>query len=344
MNLPTIRLNDGLSQNKNLAPAVKSLQETLIRLGVKTIQADGKFGGGTEVAVKEFQAKHNLPADGTVGTGTWDALVKAAYRTLHPGDQIKDRSCTSDIKFLQEKLNAAGCNVGTPDGQFGPGVAKQVKAFQGQHGLPADGVVGSGTWLALLGGKAPGAAEPGIKFESKLASPITIADVFQCPLSQTQTYLPGVLKAMDKWKILDRLTLIGLCATIRIETGGFQPINEMGGTKYFTKMYEGRKDLGNTQKGDGARFHGRGYVQITGRANYAEYGKKLGISNQLVSNPELALSPVYAAEIIARYFKDRGVDAACRAKDWRKARKLVNGGYNGWEEFKKYVDRGLSRM
>ena len=49
-----------------------------------------------------------------------------------------------------------------------------------------------------------------------------------------------------------------------------QPISEYGDTAYFTRMYENRADLGNTQPGDGAKFHGRGYVQLTGRKNYSE--------------------------------------------------------------------------
>jgi putative chitinase len=48
-----------------------------------------------------------------------------------------------------------------------------------------------------------------------------------------------------------------------------QPISEFGDDAYFTRLYEGRDDLGNTQPGDGAKFHGRGYVQLTGRRNYA---------------------------------------------------------------------------
>lgn len=177
-----------------------------------------------------------------------------------------------------------------------------------------------------------------------LATPEVVADILKCPLSQTQTYLPCVLAALEEKGILDRLTLIGAIATIGVETGGFRPINEMGGNQYFTKMYEGRKTLGNTRPGDGARYHGRGFIQITGRANYRDYGQKLGLGSQLEDNPELTLDPTIAARILACYFYDRKVHQAARASDWRKVRKLVNGGYNGWEEFNKFVQRALQKI
>lgn len=345
MRLSTVRRNDGISKNPHKSADVKILQETLTLLGFDVGAADGKFGEGTEKIVREFQAQSEIIADGVVGPGTWKVLLSQAYPTLRLEDGWKQNmELNEKVKLMQTKLNAASFNVGTPDGKFGPGTEKQVKAFQSSTGLGADGVVGAGTWVALLQGGSAQSHGPSVKFQSNLATPSKIAQVFQCPNTQTAKYLPGVLAAMDKWKILDRLTLIGLCATIRIETGGFQPINEYGGTRYFTRMYEGRRDLGNTHQGDGARFHGRGYVQVTGRANYAEYGRKLGIGDQLVNNPDLALNPVYAAEIIARYFKDRNVDDACRAQDWRRARRLVNGGYNGWSEFQRFVQRGLQMM
>lgn len=177
-----------------------------------------------------------------------------------------------------------------------------------------------------------------------LTTPEEVADILKCPLKDTQTYLPGVMAALQEKDILDKLTLVAAIATIGVETGGFRPIKEYGGPKYFTKMYEGRRDLGNTCHGDGARYHGRGFIQITGRANYREYGKKLGLGNQLEENPDLTLDPKISAQILACYFYDRKVYQAAREKDWRKVRKLVNGGYNGWDEFSNFVQRALQKL
>lgn len=82
-----------------------------------------------------------------------------------------------------------------------------------------------------------------------------------------------------------------------------QPIGEYGGTAYFFRRYDPQgqrpdiaKTLGNTQPGDGVRFHGRGYVQLTGRANYAKAALKLGID--LLGHPELALGDDVAAKVM----------------------------------------------
>jgi uncharacterized protein (TIGR02594 family) len=90
-------------------------------------------------------------------------------------------------------------------------------------------------------------------------------------------------------------------ATVEWETGHtFKPIPEQGPDSYFDR-YEGREDLGNVHPGDGLRFKGRGFVQITGRNNYWHYAKLLGID--LVNHPDLALEPQTALFILVDGFK-----------------------------------------
>lgn len=90
-------------------------------------------------------------------------------------------------------------------------------------------------------------------------------------------------------------------ATVEWETGEtFQPIHESGPRSYFDR-YEGRRDLGNTQPGDGYRYRGRGYVQITGRANYEKYARITG--KDLVGQPDLALEPETALFILVHGFR-----------------------------------------
>lgn len=139
------------------------------------------------------------------------------------------------------------------------------------------------------------------------------------------------------------LVMAGAMATCRVEVGkNFKPIMEYASGE----AYEFRADLGNTQKGDGVRYKGRGYIQLTGKANYATYGQKLGLD--LINNPDLALDIEVGAKILAHYFKDRKVIDACIAKDWLRVRKLVNGVNratglpNGWNEFNKVITQYIN--
>jgi hypothetical protein len=108
-----------------------------------------------------------------------------------------------------------------------------------------------------------------------------------------------------------------------------QPITEYGGRSYFDR-YEGRRDLGNTVAGDGYKFRGRGYVQLTGRRNYTLAGGKLGVD--LVASPDRALEPTLAAAIMflgmsEGWFtgKELGDYINAAGADYLNARRIING-------------------
>lgn len=175
-------------------------------------------------------------------------------------------------------------------------------------------------------------------------TPEQISAVLGSPVENVLIQWPLVAAALHRRGILNRATAIAAVATIGVEAGGFWPIKEYGDHAYFTRMYEGRSDLGNVVPGDGARYCGRGLIQITGRANYTHYGNVLGVD--LAGHPDLALDPNISAEVFAEYFAGRAggaIPARAEADDWRAVRKLVNGGYNGWDEFIGYV-RGLKAI
>jgi putative chitinase len=141
-------------------------------------------------------------------------------------------------------------------------------------------------------------------------------------------------------------------ATAWHETGErMQPIDEYGGNEYFFRMYDKNgarphvaRDLGNTQPGDGVKFHGRGFVQLTGRANYDKAGRKLGVD--LVGNPELAKDQNIAAQIltlgmaegwftgkkVGDYFNDQVDDpvGARRVVNAQDKAELIAGYYKKW--------------
>jgi len=120
-----------------------------------------------------------------------------------------------------------------------------------------------------------------------------------------------------------------------------QPIREHGGPAYFRRRYDiaGANPklataLGNTRPGDGVRFAGRGYVQLTGRANYARAGTAL--KRDLIGDPDLALQPDIAAAIMRRgmaegWFTRRSLADCLPGKDPARraafvaARRIING-------------------
>lgn len=120
------------------------------------------------------------------------------------------------------------------------------------------------------------------------------------------------------------------------ETDGFATLEEYGTTNYF-RRYDGRKDLGNTEPGDGARYHGRGVFQLTGRANYRSVGKSLGVD--LEGCPELAADPALSVRIACDYWKARGINAMADADDLQGVTRKINGGLNGLADRRAYLDR-----
>ena len=118
------------------------------------------------------------------------------------------------------------------------------------------------------------------------------------------------------------------------ETDGFRTLEEYGGPAYFIR-YEGRRDLGNTQAGDGIRYHGRGIFQLTGRANYRRFGQLLGID--LETEPERAKEPEISLRVAFAYWGERAINAAADADDSERVTKLINGGRNGLSERVRYL-------
>jgi hypothetical protein len=168
------------------------------------------------------------------------------------------------------------------------------------------------------------------------------------PLRNIKVNLPPILKALSALGLGDKPMVLMAIATIRAETAGFEPISE--GKSHFNTspnghpfdFYDSRKDLGNRGAPDGANFKGRGFVQLTGRFNYEKYDEELGLGGRLIDDPELANDPTIAAELLARFLKDKEkkIRAALDNHDLSYARKLVNGGSHGVKEFSDAFNTG----
>ena len=119
-----------------------------------------------------------------------------------------------------------------------------------------------------------------------------------------------------------------------------QLIHESGSFRYMEEIasgaaYEGRKDLGNTQPGDGIRFKGRGPIQITGRTNYRYFGDKIGIA--IEQNPALAASPSIGLHLALEYWKDRRLNILADSDDVVGITRRINGGVTGLDDRKAHL-------
>lgn len=261
---------------------------------------------------------------------------------------------------MQQMLAQWGFDVGPLDGYFGPRTESAVRAYQRAAGLPENG-----RWLLWTadGGKsapaipagsqapqppsdvfvpssppqepsslplppaAPAPAPAPAAPSGKVDLPLTmeqIAEATRIPLKNVQENWPALERALADAGMTDRNTALGLIA-ISARESAMTPITEFASGR----AYEGRSDLGNTQPGDGPRFRGRGYIQLTGRANYRYYGAKIGVD--LENNPELANRPDVAAKVVVAYWQDRKVPQKAAAADWRAVNRAVAGNDNGYE-------------
>ena len=128
---------------------------------------------------------------------------------------------------------------------------------------------------------------------------------------------------LESYDITSRLRIAHFLGQTCEESAGYRTTEEFASGR----EYEGRQDLGNTQKGDGPRYKGRGLLQLTGRANYADYGKALGVD--LVNNPTLAAQPALSLKIACEYWKRHDINADCDRDDAQAVTRKVNGGLNG---------------
>jgi len=265
-----------------------------------------------------------------------------------------------EVKKLQQKLGV------DPIGKFGPKTEAAVKAWQSANGLTADGIVGDGTWGKLF-------AEGTVSAPTVITEPAPAATVGGLKLEKLKGHIPdAVIRQIPdtaaKFQINTPLRLAHFLAQCGHESGGFRLTKEnlnysakglMGiFKKYFpteaianqyarnpqkiaNKVYGGRMGNGPESSGEGAKFCGRGYIQLTGKENYTAFGKS--INEDILSNPDKVASD-YALLSAAWFFSKNGLhkmaDEGASDTVVTKITKRVNGGTIGLADrikhFKEY--------
>jgi putative chitinase len=237
---------------------------------------------------------------------------------------LKRGDNNENVKKLQQKLDLE------PVGNYGPKTEDAVKAFQTKNGMKADGIVGPTTWAKIMG-ETPQAA-PVVSTPSA-----PIVPVGGLKLDKLKGHIPDAVIAMipdtaAKFQINTPLRLAHFLAQCGHESGGFRATSEnlnysakgLNGIfkKYFpteasaadyarnpqkiaNKVYANRMANGDEASGDGFRFRGRGYIQLTGRANYTAFGKAIG--EDVTGNPDV-VSGKYALLSAAWFWSNNGLN------------------------------------
>lgn len=153
------------------------------------------------------------------------------------------------------------------------------------------------------------------------------------PAAKSEAYLPLLNAAMGEFEINTPLRQASFLAQLAHESGELRYMEEIASGA----AYEGRKDLGNTEKGDGVRYKGRGPIQLTGRSNYRRAGQALGLD--LEGEPTLAAKPEVGFRIAGWFWKTHDLNAVADSGDFRKVTRIINGGYRGMEARERYHER-----
>ncbi|MEQ4202349.1 glycoside hydrolase family 19 protein [Pseudomonas syringae] len=163
--------------------------------------------------------------------------------------------------------------------------------------------------------------------------PITAQQLLQILPNAGQragVFAPVLNTAMSKYQIVTPLRIAAFIAQVGHESGQLRYVREIWGPTPQQLGYEGRKDLGNTVPGDGSKYRGRGLIQITGRANYAECGEALGLG--LIDHPELLELPQHAAMSAAWFWQRAALNTLADKRDMQQITRKINGGLNGLQD------------
>lgn len=224
--------------------------------------------------------------------------------------------------------------------------------YSGDGGIGGDAAGGEG-WKDTLAGAAlaTGLAfgAPGDAEAAKKKSTDVIQQVSKKDISKSVTGNPHevYLKKEAEKSGIKGHELAAFLAQCAHETLDFKHMKEIGGSLDFKKYdikFAPRKAkiLGNTKPGDGAKYKGRGYIQLTGKDNYKRAGQALGLP--LVEKPELVERPEVAAKVAVWYWKERVRDKVDSFKDTKSVTKPINPGMKHLDQRKEKHDKFMVAM
>ena len=157
---------------------------------------------------------------------------------------------------------------------------------------------------------------------------------------RASAYIPWLNAICNQYEINTRKRIAMFLAHLLHESDQMRTAKEYWGPTPAQKRYEGRKDLGNTQAGDGYRYIGRGLIQTTGRANYKSVSKALGAD--FVGQPALLEQPEWAVKSAGYFWNSKGLNAYADADRITDSTRVINGGLNGFADRHLYWKKALA--
>ncbi len=215
----------------------------------------------------------------------------------------------------------------------------------GEGATTADGIVGasrdSGIGTTSPAGVFTANASTRLDPSGDVSADQLVAIMPDLPMDRARQYMPGLNAAMREGDITTPSRQAAFLAQLAHESGEFRYFEELGDDDYFHQYDPGQPNAaaGNTEPGDGPRYHGRGPIQLTGRANYRAAGQALGLD--LEGTPDLAARPDIGFRIAQWYWTSRNINALADVGDFAAVTRAVNGGYNGLESREAYYRRAL---
>ncbi len=320
--------------------------ENIRQLGLfwENLDTANKWGGNWSSFkdTPHFERRENLSSDTIMATDTATSHIETSARGADLLNRTVGYRCENkkdDVETIQRLLNmnANQFPLETPlkcDGIYGQITLGAVQAFEktkfgkeSEHGkiAPRDQ-----TLIALC-----------------QALPTTVDRVFLGLLylaadeNSIDAFSDSIVDCMNHYQINTPLLQAHFLAQIGHESGELRFKEEIAGGS----AYEGRRDLGNTQPGDGPRFKGRGLIQLTGRANYSEYQRLNRFDSQVTENPELvATDPKLCVDVAGWFWDTRKLNLLASQDNLEQVTRKINGGLNGLEDRRRLLIRAKTML
>jgi putative chitinase len=247
---------------------------------------------------------------------------------------VQEKNAKIDVKLIQAALNLTRTSrLPTPnlavDGLIGKNTLTAIETFQRDSmnmERPDSGIEPNGPTIQRL----RASISKGLNVNSLRA-------IMGHSSSKTvDPYFPILSTLLGKYRVNTPLRIAHFLAQVGHESLSLRYTEEIASGQ----AYEGRVDLGNIQKGDGPRFKGRGLIQLTGRSNYEQYGAHANLNLLKKGNESLiAKNPRYAVDASLWFWDTRNLNRYADEDNLRAVTRRVNGGFNGLEDRKSYLNR-----